>query len=69
MLKTKNDYCIGGGFSADGRVCSEPVSSIQMSEHMEIFPDPSYHEQSLTFASPHVGSYGIDVSDFQRMEV
>lgn len=43
----------------------EVVFNTAMSGYQEILTDPSYAGQIIAFTSPHIGNYGVNVTDFE----
>lgn len=43
----------------------EVVFNTAMSGYQEILTDPSYAGQIITFTNPHIGNYGVNVTDFE----
>ena len=45
----------------------EVVFNTVLSGYQEVITDPSYAGQIITFTSPHIGNYGINVTDFESV--
>ena len=43
----------------------EVVFNTALSGYQEIITDPSYAGQIITFTNPHIGNYGVNVTDFE----
>jgi carbamoyl-phosphate synthase small subunit len=52
-----------GAQPPDGVTTGEVVFNTAMSGYQEIITDPSYAGQIVTFTYPHIGNYGVSVSD------
>ena len=51
---------------AETRIATgEVVFNTVMSGYQEVITDPSYAGQIITFTSPHIGNYGVNVTDFE----
>ena len=53
----------GRSFGADGERTGEVVFNTAMSGYQEILTDPSYKGQIVTMTYPHIGNYGVNVSN------
>ena len=54
------------GAPAPWRAASgEVVFNTALSGYQEIITDPSYAGQIITFTNPHIGNYGVNVTDFE----
>ncbi|MBA3288906.1 MAG: glutamine-hydrolyzing carbamoyl-phosphate synthase small subunit [Acidimicrobiia bacterium] len=52
---------IGASTAAAGEV----VFNTAMTGYQEILSDPSYAGQIITFTTPHIGNYGVNLADFE----
>ncbi len=48
-----------------GVASGEVVFNTAMSGYQEIITDPSYAGQIITFTYPHIGNYGVNLTDFE----
>ncbi len=55
----------GKGYGAKGECYGEVVFNTSITGYQEIFTDPSYAGQVITFTYPHIGNYGVSA---QAME-
>lgn len=55
----------GESVGADGVAAGEAVFNTTMTGYQEVFTDPSYTGQIVVMTSPHIGNYGVTVSDEQ----
>lgn len=53
----------GESFGAQGETNGEVVFNTSLVGYQEILTDPSYKGQLVTMTYPHIGNYGINVSD------
>lgn len=53
----------GTAFGSTATVTGELVFTTGMTGYQEAITDPSYHDQILTFTSPLIGNYGINLED------
>ena len=54
-----------GGQPADGAAAGEVVFNTVLSGYQEVVTDPSYAGQIITFTYPHIGNYGVNLTDFE----
>lgn len=52
-------------FGADAPTSGEVVFNTALSGYQEIVTDPSYAGQIITFTNPHIGNYGVNLTDFE----
>ena len=59
----------GAPSQGDGRTAAssagEVVFNTALSGYQEILTDPSYAGQIITFTNPHIGNYGVNLTDFE----
>jgi carbamoyl-phosphate synthase small subunit len=56
----------GEALGADVPVSSgEVVFNTVLSGYQEVITDPSYAGQIITFTTPHIGNYGVNLTDFE----
>jgi len=60
-----NGYAAG----AVGTTSGEIAFNTGMTGYQEIFTDPSYYQQILVMASPHIGNYGIKENEIESESV
>ncbi len=48
-----------------GAASGEVVFNTALSGYQEIVTDPSYAGQIITFTNPHIGNYGVNLTDFE----
>jgi carbamoyl-phosphate synthase small subunit len=54
------------GAELEGAASSgEVVFNTVLSGYQEVITDPSYAGQIITFTTPHIGNYGVNVTDFE----
>jgi carbamoyl-phosphate synthase small subunit len=65
------DGTVFNGFSvgAVGTTSGEIAFNTGMTGYQEIFTDPSYYQQILVMASPHIGNYGIKENEIESESV
>ena len=54
-----------GAEPANGISSGEVVFNTVMSGYQEVLTDPSYAGQIITFTYPHIGNYGVNITDFE----
>jgi carbamoyl-phosphate synthase small subunit len=54
-----------GAEPAAGTASGEVVFNTVLSGYQEVITDPSYAGQIITFTNPHIGNYGVNVTDFE----
>jgi len=52
-------------FGASATASGEVVFNTAPTGYQEILSDPSYAGQIITFTTPHVGNYGVNLTDFE----
>ena len=55
----------GEAFGAVGNTVGEVCFNTSMTGYQEIFTDPSYTDQIITFTYPHIGNVGVNSSDME----
>ena len=60
----------GEAIGAETPVASgEVVFNTVMSGYQEVITDPSYAGQIITFTTPHIGNYGVNLADFESRRI
>ena len=60
----------GEAIGADATVASgEVVFNTVLSGYQEVITDPSYAGQIITFTTPHIGNYGVNLTDFESRRI
>ncbi|GGK13989.1 carbamoyl-phosphate synthase pyrimidine-specific small chain [Caldalkalibacillus thermarum] len=75
MTQNKSAYLLledrtvfrGKSFGAEKEVVGEVVFNTGMTGYQEVFSDPSYCGQIITFTYPLIGNYGINRDDFEAL--
>ncbi|MGH6769711.1 MAG: carbamoyl-phosphate synthase domain-containing protein, partial [Xanthobacteraceae bacterium] len=59
----------GAGFGAPGHAVGEVCFNTAMTGYEEIFTDPSYAGQIITFTFPHIGNVGTNDDDIETVNM
>ncbi len=59
----------GRGFGARGTAVGEVCFNTAMTGYQEIFTDPSYAGQIITFTFPHIGNVGTNDEDIEKVDL
>jgi carbamoyl-phosphate synthase small subunit len=54
-----------GAVPPGGVASGEVVFNTALTGYQEVITDPSYAGQIITFTNPHIGNYGVNVTDFE----
>jgi carbamoyl-phosphate synthase small subunit len=68
ILEDGNVYK-GVSFGAIGEAIGEVCFNTGMTGYQEILTDPSYSQQIVTMAFPHIGNYGINKDDTESSKI
>src|SRR5450432_1629895 len=59
----------GESYGADGEAFGEAVFATGMTGYQETLTDPSYHQQVVVMAAPHIGNTGVNDDDGESSRI
>ncbi|WP_278184342.1 carbamoyl-phosphate synthase domain-containing protein, partial [Candidatus Ichthyocystis hellenicum] len=69
LVLSTGEYFLGYSCGCSGSSVGEVVFNTSMTGYQEILTDPSYCRQMVVFTSPHVGSTGVNLWDYESDRV